>query len=327
MQDSKLDTPVVFLIFNRPYTTERVFEQIRKAKPSRLLVVADGPREEIPDDIDQCKATRKILETIDWDCEITTNYSDVNLGCKHRVSSGLDWAFDLVDEAIILEDDCVPDISFFQFCQELLKHYRFNDRIAVISGQNVQFRGRRTDYSYYFSRYPPCWGWATWKRAWQHFDFDMKLWPVVRDGGWLKDILGKKRYVDYWTKIFQSTYEGKIDSWSYRWIFTCWINNYLSIISNTNLITNIGFGLDATNTTNRKANFLAFKSESTNFPLRHQPVIIRDTWSDEIVEKFYYSKSKKSKYEVIIKNLVKNSVLKKINCSTKKILNTNANKN
>ncbi|MFM7711944.1 MAG: glycosyltransferase family 2 protein, partial [Microcystis sp.] len=142
-----------------PDTTARVFEAIRQAKPPKLLVVADGPRADRADDIEKCKAARAIIEGVDWDCEVLTNYSDVNLGCKNRVSSGLNWVFDTVEEAIILEDDCVPDPTFFRFCEELLEYYRHDQRIMVISGNNFQFGKKRTGYSYYFSVYTHCWGW------------------------------------------------------------------------------------------------------------------------------------------------------------------------
>jgi hypothetical protein len=165
MADFQLTTPVAFLIFNRPDTTAKVFEAIRQAKPPKLLVVADGPRPDRPDDIEKCKAARGVVEQVDWDCEVLRNYSDVNLGCKKRVSSGLDWVFNTVEEEIILEDDCLPHPTFFRFCEELLDYYRHDERIMVISGDNFQFGRNCTEYSYYFSRYNHCWGWSTWRRS------------------------------------------------------------------------------------------------------------------------------------------------------------------
>lgn len=161
MYDFQLKTPVAFLIFNRPDTTRRVFAEIAKARPPKLLVVADGPRADHPDDVEKCAAVRAIIDGIDWDCKVLTNYSDINLGCKRRVSSGLDWVFDTVEEAIILEDDCLPHPAFFRFCEEMLNKYRDDKRIAMISGDNFQFGRKRTEYSYYFSRYPHIWGWAS----------------------------------------------------------------------------------------------------------------------------------------------------------------------
>lgn len=280
MADFQLTTPVAFLIFNRPDTTARVFEAIRQAKPPKLLVVADGPRPDRADDVEKCKAARAIIEGVDWDCEVLTNYSDVNLGCKKRVSSGLDWVFSLVEEGIILEDDCVPDPTFFRFCEELLEYYRHDWRIMVISGNNFQFGKKRTGYSYYFSVYTHCWGWATWRRAWQYYDGEMKHWSQVRDGNWLESILVESQAVKYWTKIFQTTYDNKNDSWAYRWTFSCWIQNGLTILPNVNLVSNIGFGEDATHTSSSKSRVANLPVKEINFPLKHPPFLLRHVEAD-----------------------------------------------
>ncbi|MBN3879162.1 glycosyltransferase family 2 protein [Nostoc sp. JL23] len=297
-----MKTPVAFLIFNRPDTTAKVFAAIRQAKPPKLLVVADGPRSDRPDEAEKCKKVREIVNSVDWECEVLTNYSDRNLGCKLRVSSGLDWVFSLVEEAIILEDDCLPDPTFFPFCEELLEYYREDNRIAVISGQNVQFGRNRTDYSYYFSRYNHCWGWASWRRAWQHFDYDMKLWLPIKQNGCLKDILPDESAVKFWDKIFQSTYEGKINSWAYRWTFSCWIQNYLSILPNINLISNIGFGNEGTNTKKSVSIFSEIPTEKVLFPLKHPSFMIQDTKADEFTQKTLYRPHLISRIKAKIKN-------------------------
>ncbi|MCP2728634.1 glycosyltransferase family 2 protein [Limnofasciculus baicalensis] len=286
MSDWQLKTPVVFIIFKRPDTTEKVFEVIRQAKPPKLLVIADGARADKPGEAEKCAAARAIIDRVDWDCEVLTNYSDVNLGCAKRVSSGLDWVFDNVEEAIILEDDCIPHPTFFRFCEELLERYQNDDRIMVIAGNNFQFGHRKIDYSYYFSRYNHCWGWASWRRAWQHFDFTMKVWPEVRDNNLLRDILLDASAVKYWKKIFQSTYrgEGKIDSWAFRWTFTCWVQSGLTILPNVNLITNIGYAKDATHTT-KSNQFDMMAVEAINFPLQHPPFVIRDVKADDFTQK------------------------------------------
>lgn len=284
MSEFQLTTPVAFFIFKRPDTTRRVFEVIRQVKPNKLLVVADGPRPDYPEEAEKCAAARAIIESVDWDCEVLKNYSDVNLGCKCRVSSGLDWVFENVEEAVILEDDCLPHPTFFRFCEKLLNRYRDDERIMVISGDNFQFGRKRTDYSYYFSRYYHCWGWATWRRAWLHYDVDMKLWPEIRNGGWLKDIFGRSALVKYRSDILQRVYEGKIDTWDYQWAFSCWIQNGLGIIPNVNLVSNIGFGSEATHSPNisRVANM---DVEAMDFPLKHPPFVIRDAKSDDFVER------------------------------------------
>lgn len=280
MTDWQLKTPVAFIIFNRPYTTEKVFEVIRQAKPPMLLVVADGPRTDRPGEAQKCAAARAIIERIDWKCEVLKNYSDINLGCRERVSSGLNWVFNTVEEAIILEDDCLPHPTFFRFCEELLDYYRNDKRIMSISGDNSRVVPVRTEYSYYFSRLNPVWGWATWQRAWQYYDV-IKLWPMIRDGNWHRDILRNKRGVKYWENIFQSVYDGKIDSWAYQWTLACWIQNGLNIVSNVNLVANIGFNAEGTHTKDRNDPRANSPVEALSFPLRHPPFVIGDTQAEE----------------------------------------------
>lgn len=280
-----MKTPVVLIIFKRPEQTEKVFEVIRQAKPPKLLVIADGFRADQPGEEEKCTATREIINRVDWDCEVFKNYSNTNLGCDPRIISGLSWAFNLVDEAIILEDDCVPHPTFFNYCEELLDHYRHDQRIMHISGQNVQFGRRRTDYSYYFSRFTLCWGWATWKRAWQHFDVDLKLWPEVRDGNFLKDILEDPYAVKVWSRTAQLLYDGYLTGWDYKWMFACWIQNGLCIIPNVNLVSNIGHGTEATHTNDEKSPFSKIPIEAMNFPLNHPPFLVRDLQSDKFTQR------------------------------------------
>ena len=288
MSDFQLKTPVAFIIFNRPDTTIRVFAEIAKARPPKLLVIADGPRVDRPDDAEKCAAARAIIDNVDWDCEVLTNYSDLNLGCKRRVSSGIDWVFDIVDEAIILEDDCLPHPTFFRFCEEMLEKYRDDERIAMISGDNFQFGRKRTEYSYYFSRYTHIWGWASWRRAWENYDVDMKQWPEIRDVGWLEDFLGSKVSYLYWKYIFENVYNGKIDTWDYQWVFACWAQSVMAIMPSVNLISNIGFGLEAVHTT-EKNKFSEMKTEPMIFPVSHPPYMLRDSVADSITEKQEYS--------------------------------------
>lgn len=307
MPDFQLKTPVAFIIFNRQETTKRVFAEIAKAKPPKLLVIADGPRASHPDDVKKCAATREIINSIDWDCELLTNYSDVNLGCKRRVSSGLDWVFNTVDEAIILEDDCLPHPTFFRFCEEMLEKYRNDKRIAMISGDNFQFGRKRTAYSYYFSRYTHIWGWASWRRTWANYDVEMKLWPEIRNGGWLKDLLEDRKSLWYWRYIFEKVYKGKIDTWDYQLIFACWIQSAMAIMPIVNLVSNIGFGQEAVHTT-KENKFSDMKTESITFPISHPPYVLRDTVADSITEKQEYSGKIFS--PSAIKNII--SIIKKL---------------
>lgn len=284
----KFNTPVVFLIYKRPQLAAKVFSVIQEVKPPILLVVADGAK---PGDLEAretCDETRSIIDKVDWDCQLHLNYSDTNLGCAKRVSSGLDWAFSLVEEAIILEDDCIPDLSFFRFCQELLETYRDDQRVMVISGDNFQLGRQHTDYSYYFSRYNHCWGWATWRRAWRYFDYDMKLWPMVYEKGWLRDLLTNPAAVRRWTKTLQSTQSGQQDSWAYRWTFACWMQQGLTILPKCNLVSNIGFDVAGTHI-KRQNLFANLPVESMDFPLEHPPFMIRDARADAFTEQLLFS--------------------------------------
>jgi hypothetical protein len=240
MTANKINVPVLFLIFNRPDTTQQVFDEIRKARPVQLFVAADGPRKDRPADYDQCKKAREIIRQVDWECKVFTCFRNENLGCKRAVSSAIDWFFSHVEEGIILEDDCVPDQSFFRFCQELLEKYRDDERIMMISGDNFQFGRNRTDYSYYFSRYYAIWGWATWKRAWSLYDVLMTDWPVYKARKYLIEIYQDKRLVSFFERTMQETYDNHLDTWDIQWTYTCIFNHGLSITPKYNLVSNIG---------------------------------------------------------------------------------------
>jgi hypothetical protein len=280
-------TPVALIIFNRPDCTEKIFEAIRQAKPSLLLVIADGARSSKPGEAEKCAATRAIIDRVDWDCEVRTNYSDINLGCGKRVASGLEWVFQEVEEAIILEDDCLPHATFFQFCEELLEYYRDDRRIVAISGNNFQGGREHSDDSYYFSRYNHVWGWASWRRAWKHYDFTMSKWPQVRDNGWLNSVLAESASVRYWSVRFEAMYQAKIDTWDYQWTFACWIQNGLTILPTVNLISNIGYNADATHTT-KDSPFANQASKPVIFPLLHPSFVLRNTKADRFTDRIMY---------------------------------------
>ena len=288
-----LKTPVVFLVFNRPSVTAKVFGAIRHAQPPKLLVVADGPRSDRTEE-QLCEETRKFATSVDWPCEVFTRFSTENLGCRLNVSSGLDWAFDQVEEAIILEDDCLPDPSFFPFCQELLERYRDNPAISEISGSNYQQGRRRTDFSYYFSRHAHIWGWATWRRSWRHNDLRMSAWPKLRERGWLHDYLRDSKAAFYWTKLFDDSYRGSHDSlnsWAIPWTFSCWARDSLSIIPETNLVSNIGYSDASTHTTRHSTANLTSRG-AISFPLQHPSLVQAQAEADRFTEEtFYYGQS------------------------------------
>jgi hypothetical protein len=276
-ESQALRTPVAFFIFNRPRLTEKVFSRIAQAKPPTLLVVADGPRSE--EESTRCKETRRIVDRVDWECRVFESFSDRNLGCKTRVSSGLDWVFSLVEEAIILEDDCLPAPTFFTFCQELLEYYRDDQRVFVVSGDNFQSGQSRTNHSYYFSRYAHCWGWASWKRAWKYFDLTMSSWPEFKSGGYIKSICGNPAEQTYWSTIFDDCYHGKIDSWAYVWLYACWSQGGLTILPDTNLVSNIGFGAGATHTSD-SASSLASLPAGNIWKIKHPKIVGRHAEAD-----------------------------------------------
>jgi hypothetical protein len=253
------------------------------------MVVADGPRADHPDDAEKCAAARAVVERVDWDCEVLTNFSDTNMGCRRRVSSGLDWVFGRGKEAIILEDDCLPHATFFRFCEELLDRFRDDERVMAISGDSFQFGESRSEHSYYYSRYPHCWGWASWRRAWRHYDEEMELWPLIRDGDWLRDILGDRRAVKYWTRILDRSYVGHFDTWDYGWTLACWVQSGLTILPTVNLVSNIGFGAQATHT-KVKGRLAEVPTYPMVFPLRHPPLVIRDAQADRFTQAHRYDR-------------------------------------
>lgn len=236
-----LETPIAFFIFNRPDLTARVFEEIAAQQPRRLLVVADGPRNEAEREL--CERARLVIK-VDWDCELETNYSETNLGCKMRVSSGLNWVFSRVEEAIILEDDCLPHSSFFRFCKVMLSHYKDDERVMHIAGSSF-IPDPSAEKSHYFSHYAQMWGWATWRQAWKHYDVAMTLWPEYRRE---KKLLLSSQERVYWSRKFDETSSGKMDTWDYQWQFDVFRNQGLVVTPKVNLISNIGFGKEATHT-------------------------------------------------------------------------------
>lgn len=274
--------PVVLLAFNRPALTQKVLDALRLAQPSRLLLVADGPRAGHPADAQACARVRALLDKgVDWPAEVSRNYAPQNLGLRRRVSSGLTWAFQQVDEAIILEDDCIPDSSFFLFCTELLEHFKADSRVGVITGNNFQPPGRASKHSYYFSRFNHCWGWATWRRAWRLFDGDMAAWPELKASGWLDGLFPEAGHARYWSDAFDRAYERRIDSWAFCWTFSCWSQNLLTAIPKSNLVSNIGFGPGSTHTTDPASPLANLPARAMDFPLSHPATMVRDHLADD----------------------------------------------
>lgn len=281
----RLKTPVVFIVFNRPDLTAKIFSEIAKAKPAKLLLISDGARKGRVGEAEKVAATRAIIKRVNWNCEVLTNFSDVNLGCKKRISSGIDWVFENVQEAIILEDDCLPSISFFQFCDEMLEKYREEKSIGMIGGVNFQMPQTNQSSSYYFSKYTHIWGWATWRDRWvNYYDVDLKLWPQIKKSNSLKSILGRIGEYRFWSKIFDRVHGNKIDTWDYQWLFTNWISCRINILPSINLISNIGFGRDDATHTKGISEDADLPRGEILFPLTHPQIMevnhIADTYSD-----------------------------------------------
>jgi hypothetical protein len=284
---SPFTTFVLFLIFNRPDTTQKVFDAIKKAKPKQLFVAADGPRLDKVGEIEKCRKTREIATSVDWDCEVKTLFRDKNLGCKMAISSAIEWFFENVEEGIILEGDCLPGQSFFWFCQELLEYYRNDTRIMHISANNFQFGRVRGEGSYYFSKYPHIWGWATWRRAWKHYEINMKNLEEFKKEVQINNVFNIKQQQKYWMKIFQLVHEGKIDTWDYQWGYACFINNGLCVTPNVNLVSNIGFGKEALHTKDPNSIFSNMKIKNIQ-KIKHPDFILADKTADYFTSKLCF---------------------------------------
>ena len=311
-----LSVPVAFFIFNRPDLTQIVFEMIAKAKPEMLFVVADGPR--FQEEAEKCEQARAFIKRVDWNCEVLTNYSAKNLGCGRRIASGIEWVFSNVEEAIFLEDDCLPVKSFFTYCQELLEYYRHDERVTAINGSNLQSGQRRTGYSYHFTRYNCSWGWASWRRAWKHYDYEMKSWPESRQAGMIKRICEDPSEQEFWIKLFDSIYEspGGIDTWDHQWNYSSWLQNGLAIEPEVNLVSNLGLGRsDATHTTGHN-HILAHMSKTQEMiDIKHPQFVVRHRDADTYIFDYVIGGKMMRKQDTLPGKLHQSlsAILKKIN--------------
>ena len=291
-----MNTAVLFIIFNRPDLACEVFEKIREAQPKRLYIAADGPRENHEGESEKCEFTRKsILDMIDWDCKLKCKFEDQNNGCGLAISSAIDWFFSSEEEGIILEDDCLPNPTFFRFCEEMLSFYRSNEKVRMITGTNfIASEAARNTYS--FSSHFSIWGWATWRRAWNFYDIKMKSWKQNLEDGSFENLFSDQRIYNYWQNVFSKVYDGKIDTWAYQWVYSCLIAKRLSIVPNVNLISNIGFREDATHTRGKSSPRAALKTTEMVFPLTHPSHVEADKKNDRLIYKKIYKVFKKYSY-------------------------------
>lgn len=298
-----MDIPVVLIMYHRPDMTAKVISSLRDVKPSEIFVIADGPKN--PADAENCKKTRGLIDSIDWKCKIYKNYSSKNLGLRERVVSGLNWVFTKVDKAIILEDDLSIDKSFYRFCAEMLYKYKDNKKIISITGDNFLFGKYKTKDSYFFSKYTYSWGWATWRRAWKLYDDTMHDWPELKKHKTFKNILRGYVAKAYWTKIFDLTYQRKINSWAYCWTYTSFARNMLTIVPSYNLVSNIGFGSGATHTSLR-SNVFGIPISTMDFPMRHPKEVVHNSDADSVIERNLYFRPR------IVAGLIAQSIFYKL---------------
>lgn len=283
-------TPILFIVFNRPDVTARVFAEIRKLKPRQLFIAADGPRSNRLDDVNNCATVRGIIEEgVDWECDVKKLFFETNHGCGQTPFLAIDWFFKNVEEGIILEDDCLPQPSFFGFCQELLEKYRNESKIMMISGDNFQNGNIRGEYPYYFSHHCHTWGWASWRRSWKYFNFDMDTFPVFLDKSKIRNVWTRKIDQKYWLDIFKKAYRNpNKDFWDYQWTFAIWNNDGIACSPNVNLVSNIGFGEIATHTFFKTKKMMVLPVQEVVLPLTHPEIMRVDNEADYYENRYIF---------------------------------------
>ena len=319
MTAASLKTPVLFLVFNRPETTKKVFDAIRQARPKRLYVVADGPRKNNLGDAERCAEVRRIVCSVDWDCEFRTQFRDENFGCGKGLTEGINWFFRNETEGIILEDDCLPSETFFRFSSELLEYYRNDTRVMSVAGNNFErFYTREREYSYTFSNHTYIWGWATWRRAWELNDYQMKLYGEIKQKKYLRGHYNSIYERDLFEYVFEQVWKdgekvNKRNVWDYQWQFACKIHSGLTVVPNRNLIVNIGFGAGGTNTTNMKASDFNLLLEEISFPLHHPDFVMvnreREDRTFQLMHTSWWSRLK-SDFKYVLPRAVVDRLLK-----------------
>jgi hypothetical protein len=272
-------TPVAFVVFNRPRQTRMTFAAIRAYRPSRLFLIADGPRANHAGDREACAEVREIVADVDWPCEVMRDFSAANLGSGRRVSSGLDWVFSIVDRAIVLEDDCLASAEFFSFCDAMLERYKDCETVWVVSGNSYQPQFRRGEGSYYFSKYPDTWGWATWRRAWRHYQHELPFLAEWKASADWKASFASRRERRHYARVFERALHDAADIWDYQWVGCVIHGKGLSVTPNANLVKNIGFDRTATHTRTMEQ---GLQYEITPLgPIVHPRAIAVDVAADE----------------------------------------------
>jgi len=278
-----LKTAVLFLVFNRLETTMQVFEAIREAKPPRIYIAADGARVHLEGEVKKVQDVRDyVMQNIDWECEVKTLFRDENLGCKYAVSRAVTWFFENEEQGMILEDDCLPSQSFFWLCEELLERYKNDESVYLVSGDARASESFEMKEDYTFCKYPMLWGWASWADVWKRYDAEIQDWPKLKDS-LIQSISGNKSTQNFWYDIFQKMYHKQINTWDYQFCYLLFRNKAKCITPRLNLISNIGFGIDATHTTNLNSQSSNRKKFEYSFPISHH----LDSNSEMLTNKFY----------------------------------------
>lgn len=279
-----MTTPLLLLVFNRPDYTQKLIDALAIVKPSSIFVVADGPRINVDGETERCSEVRKIVTNLPWKCRITTLFREENLGCGQSVGQGITWFFEQVEEGIILEDDCIPHPSFFTFCTELLERYRDNESVVHIGGCNFQNGKKRGSADYYFSIYNHIWGWATWRRAWQHFEFDIN--PAGTEE--MRNFVKPRAAWNYMQHQFEMVMNGTINTWDFRWTYACWKQRGLSVVPNVNLVKNIGFGEGATHTRGTDIRLSNLQIQAIHSPLNHPKKLELNRQADRFTHRYIF---------------------------------------
>ena len=308
--------PILFVIFNKQEETKRVFETIRFQKPTSLFIAADGPRVDKEGEIERCESVRSwVLNNIDWECEVKTKFRVDNIGCGRGPSEAISWFFEQVEEGIILEDDCLPNASFFDYCKALLPKYREDSRISILSANNFQpNQPLRLDGDYYFSVFPSTNGWATWNRTWKDYDYFISKWNTIDKKEFLSYLFKEKKYQLWWKQMFDFVYKTKPeDMWDFQFHFHCMQRKQLAIIPKVNLVTNIGYGADATHSSDPNNYFANFKMYELDFPLKHPTDVVRNEVADLFIQQNLFGESEIVSFLKKIKRYIKRSIRYKAN--------------
>ena len=306
----QFNKPILLIVFNRIDTTKKVFEQIKKIKPSKLYIASDGPRDG-KEAIKVNQVRKYIMDNIDWPCDVKTRFREKNLGVGFGPSDAINWFFSQEEMGIILEDDCLPSLSFFKFCDELLDYYKENKKIGVIQGFNP-FPKETYNYSYFFSKYDLKWGWATWKDRWLYFDMYIKDWPDVKTDLFERIFENNRLVISYWKNIFDMIHRNPSLAWDVQFTYQMLKRGLLTIVPVRNLVLNIGYGKDAFSTKwGIPEHIKKLSLSEIEFPLVHPVEIKINSEYDELVEKVHFEINRNTVLRYQLRNFLESNFLSK----------------